>query len=194
MAKDDLNVEYIDQLTPFTEKVIEEMPTALEKGILRAAQHAEGVVKKVVRESFDHPTGQLSRSFRSTFLYSRGNEVAAGAFSDLIYAEIQDQGGTITPKTVSRLAVPVSDKAKKTAGLWPRHWPKGVLTYLVSKKKNEILAEVKRAKGGKTTIKPHYVLKRSVTIKGRGYIEKAKSIARPEIAEILGDAIDAVLE
>jgi len=69
------------------------------KGLLRAATHAEGELKSDISSSFSQGgTGQLSRNPKATLLQSRGRIKSAGAFLDLVYADIQDRGGVIYPK------------------------------------------------------------------------------------------------
>lgn len=153
--------------------------------VLRAAQHAEGEIRAVCYDVFpEGRTGALPRSFRATFIGRETNIVSAAARSDLVYAGIQDQGGTITPKSVQYLAVPVK---RLPVGKWPRHFSKDELKYIgKSRAGNPMLGKVgKRSK----RVEPYFVLVKSVTIKGRGYIAIAADRAAPGIEEIMAEGL-----
>lgn len=156
--------------------------------VLRAAQHAEGEVRAVIYETFpEGRTGALARSFRATFLGRDADGVTAAAVSsDLVYARIQDEGGTITPKTTKYLAVPLK---RLPVGKWPRHFGKDELTLIRSKRGNSILAKVTKTRGGREKIDPHFVLVPRVTIRGRGYVALAAERARPGIEEIMAEGL-----
>lgn len=161
--------------------------------VLRAAQHAEGEIRSVIYEVFpEGRTGGLARSFRATFIGRDVDGVTSAAVSsDLVYARIQDEGGTITPKTTQRLAVPLKRLA---VGKWPRHYAKDELTLIKSKRGNSILAKVTKTKGGKDKIDPHFVLVRSVTLRGRGYVAIAEARARPGIEEIMAEGLQRLVD
>lgn len=161
--------------------------------VMRAAQHAVGEVRSVLYEVFpEGRTGGLARSFREVFLgRDADGAVSAAVTSDLVYARIQDEGGTITPKTVKNLAVPLK---RLPVGKWPRHYGKDELTLIRSKRGNMILAKVTKTKGGKDRIDPHFVLVKRVTIKGRGYIAIAAARARPGIEEILEEGLQKLVD
>lgn len=161
--------------------------------VLRAAQHAEGEIRAVIYETFpEGRTGALARSFRATFLGRDADGVTSAAVSsDLVYARIQDEGGTIRPKTTQRLAVPLK---RLPVGKWPRHYGKDELTLIRSKRGNSILAKVTKTKGGKDKIDPHFVLVRQVTIKGRGYVAIAEARARPGVEEIMAEGLQKLVD
>lgn len=153
--------------------------------LLQAAVHAEGELKQSISELFSEGgTGALSRAPKAMLLEVDGTIKSAGAFLDLVYAGVQDLGGVIKPRNAKNLAIPLSSEAK-TPGKWPRTWAQGRLFPIKSRKGNRLLME--RLRGGK--IKPHFLLKRSVRIKGKGYVERARRAAESAIAEILGDGI-----
>lgn len=152
------------------------------KALLDAALHAEGELKQTIAEMFSSGgTGDLARNPKATLLEVDGEVKSSGVFMDLVYARIQDQGGTIYPKNVKNLSIPLSAEAK-TPGKWPRHWAPGKLRFHKSKAGNKLLVE-DTARG---KFKPHYVLKPSVTIRGRGHIKRAADAAAAGIAEIVG--------
>jgi hypothetical protein len=158
---------------------------ALRSGMLLASEHAAGTIRRTLRTMGQQRRGGLSRSFKATILVDEPGHIKGGAFSDLVYARIQDRGGTIRPKSVQALAVPLSEKAKNTVGLWPRHWPKGKL-FMIKTGRGIYLAEPTKSK---FKLNLHYVLMRAVGIKGTRYLDasrpdvllKAKQILQREV-------------
>lgn len=151
-----------------------------EKLALNAAQILVGEIRETVMEtssgstrSVSPRTGALARSFREEVKVAAG-VIRIGAFSDLVYAAIQDRGGRITPRTRKSLAIPMTSKA---AIRWPRDWPKDELfrprgkDYLASKK-------------GKKGIEVQYLLRKSVRIKPKDYLSKANDKALPKVAAL----------
>ena len=170
-------------------KYLEDVGIAIDQqmmtALLQAAVHAEGELKQSIADTFPSGgTGALARNPKAMLLETKGVVKSAGAFLDLVYALIQDEGGTIKAKTVKNLAIPLSNEAK-VPGKWPRTWAPKTLFFLKSKRGNKLLAE----RIGKGRIKPHYLLKPSVTIKGKGYVERARRSAEKIIAEIIGEHV-----
>ena len=81
-------------------------PAALAKAVLAGAQFAEGEIKRTLYDE-TQGRGELARSFHSRFLGWQGGDVSAEAYSDLVYARIQEDGGVIRPKHRKALAVPI---------------------------------------------------------------------------------------
>jgi len=158
---------------------------ALGRAVLKAANYAGGEIARTVIDEFPRGTGELARSFLPAKFVDASDELAAGALSDLVYADILDRGGTVKPKTAKALAIPISPQAKKR---WPRDWPDGVLTLIVSKRGTPLLIE---AKASRTIL--HYVLKQSVTIAPRHYVDAAAKRAEPQVHKILGESVKAAL-
>lgn len=124
------------------------------------------------------------------------NTVRTG--TGLVYARIQQEGGTITPKTVNYLAIPATKQLARS-GKWPRDFAKGELRKVVTDisignhswrglalvantktdQKRRTLAK-KRKQGGKSPRKTKtvnadgyrvlYALIRSAKITGRPYL------------------------
>lgn len=176
-----INIKLDGSIGAIIKKMSGSVGPASAKGVLRAANHAGGEIAQVVVEKFPGGTGQLAGSFLPATFVESTEGVAAGALSDLVHAGIQDKGGTIKPKTVKMLAVPISNIAKK---MWPRDWAKDELTLITSKKDNLILAGIDGKK-----ITPHYILKASVDIIGRNYVIEASQRARPRVNEIMNEEL-----
>lgn len=170
----------LDSFPAWVRRAAALVPKAMEEGALLAAEHAAGELREVVLQEFDTRTGTLAASWRARLVAAEDVSVTAGAFSDVVYARIQDEGGTIFPRTVKRLAVPL--KRSIPVGKWPRHFPKGAL----------FLNQQHQTLHDAGTGEPMFALKRHVTIPGRNYIEKARERAEPEIAEIIADATTRV--
>jgi hypothetical protein len=160
----------------------EELNPDLAKAVLKAANYGGGVVTETVFAKFPKGTSALARSFLpAKFISAPEGTIAAGAMSDLPYARIQDEGGTIRPKHRKTLAVPISKEAKTK---WPRDWPGKDLALIKSKRGNLLLIGAKEKE-----LTVHYVLKESVKIQGRNYLGDAKDEAAPVIEKMVGEDV-----
>lgn len=167
-----------------------DMVPALAAAVLRSAHLAAGTLAEVVVSRFPSGTNQLARSFPANvgFVQRTAGEVSARTFSPLPHARIQDQGGTIRPRTAKALAVPLTSEAKSR---WPRDWPAKQLRLIVLRGK-ALLVEV-LGKGKSARIKTHYVLKDQVTITGQHYVDEAKKRAIPKADQEVRNAIAALM-
>lgn len=145
---------------------------------LSAAQILVGEIREAIMDSPatarqlpNQRTGGLARSYREEVKVT-GGQWLIGAYSDLVYARIQDEGGRIFPSRMQRLAIPLTRKA---AIRWPRDWPRGKLF-----RRGNALTE----RRGKQLIN-HYALAKSVKITGKKYTERAKTTAMPQIAKLI---------
>ena len=183
-----IKVTVTDDATVVLEGIPEALTPELSKAVLKAANIAGGEIVLAVRDTTagsGTTTGALARSvLPAHFVEAPKGSVAAAADSDLIYAKIQDQGGTIHAKSVKNLAIPLTKEAR---GLWPRDRPAGELVFRKSKKGAALLVSA-------TTGEPQYVLKPSVTLKGKGYIAKAREASEELVIETLNEAVDAAVE
>lgn len=173
--------------------LLDNFDVALAGGLIDAAQYVEGIIKVQIFQKFKASTGMLARSFRAVPVLKEDKSLASGVFSDLIYAKVQNDGmqNIHSKRPGGYLAIPISDYVKKKVGFWPRDWPGDALFCYKSRKGNLLLAEKKGSTGD---IVNHYLLRKSVSIKGRHYIEEAKRQSEPGVEQILGDEVDAVLE
>ena len=152
------------------------------KAALRAANYAGG---KIAEEAYSRMNGKgtLARSFLPARFVERSDGIAAGALSTLVYAGIQDKGGTIHSKN-RMLSIPLSKKAEKR---WPRDF--GEELFLVKTKAGKALLAERIGSGKRARLLFHYVLKKSVDISPKGYIEAALDASSEGIREILDDVI-----
>lgn len=166
-----------------------DLPAALARGLLKAAYHVEHMIKAEVFETFpEGRTGALARSFRPVFLGREGDTLTAAVKSDLVYARIQDEGGTITAKSGKYLAIPLNRNIP--VGKWPRHFAKGELTFLQKKGGNPILAKIT----GKGNVKPMFALAPSVMIRAKNYLARAEKRAAPGVEEIIGATLSKLTD
>lgn len=177
-------------LAEFWDRAVKGLPEAMGKGVFAAAVDAVGVIDDKVKELFRPGTGDLRRSFQARFVTKTGKEISAGALSTLAYARVQDEGGTITPRTRRNLAIPINKGIPR--GLWPRqfgelHWRPSRSPRVTGLLVNN-LRKVKEK--GRTVEKfdVQYALVRSVTIRGKNYLAKAEPIVAERSAEILAEA------
>jgi len=183
-----VEVEVVNSPEAVLDSVADGINPAMARAALRAANYAGGAIAEVITERFSGGRGNLARSFLpAKFIERSGGQVSAGALSDLIYADIQDQGGDILPKTVSKLAIPLpgSSRARR---MWPRDWPRGKLFAFTSRRGNRILGE-RRGRGPRARLVIHYVLKPMVRILGKNYIAEAKERSATKVNEIFTEAI-----
>ena len=152
--------------------------------IMRIAEEATGIIRYVIatrwlaKSTWKVSTGALMKSFRPTLLKNTGigqpiREVQVGIFSNLVYAGIHEDGGTIEPRSAQHLAIPLTRSGRRTG---PRL--AGPLLAIISKKGNMLLM-VKAGKGFKG--KPRFLLRDSVTIKPKRYLKLSAKIINKKI-------------
>jgi len=189
----DVGIKYESNVEEYLESVTDEIDKELVKSLMLAAIHAEGELKETIAAVFSSGgTGQLSRNPKAVMLQTSGKIKSSAALLDLVYAGIQDEGGVIQAKSTKNLAIPISQEAK-VPGKWPRTWAPGRLTFIKSKAGNKLLAEI-TGKGKSQRIKPHYLLKPQVTIRGKGYVERARKAAEKGIRDIIGKHINIAIQ
>lgn len=184
-----IGIQITDTASPMLKKLQPSVSEHFAKNVLRAAQDAAGEIRKVIMSTSKGRTGKLARSFKAEFVSVGSGRVSAGAFSDLSYADIQDRGGTIRPKTMKRLAVPIMSGKNLPVGKWPRHFAKGQLTFIPRKGKAPLLAKVTR-----TRVTPLFVLMASVKIKPKRYLRAARPKAEAAAHKILGEHVTAAVK
>ena len=169
-------------------KNLDKLPTRvrsrISKRMILAAQFVRVEIINAIRTRLKSRTGALLRSWKVAPVIIEGsNRITTGVFSELPYAGIHDSGEpTIKPKTVKNLPIPLTPKAEK---LWPRDWPEGELTFVISKKGNKLLF----AEG-----KPQYVLKPSVKLKGTGYLKAARDASEDDVRSAIDTGIEEAIE
>ena len=150
---------------------------AVATALLRTAQDLEGAISLEVRERLTkRPRGALARSWRST-LTERDGELVARVASALPYAAIQDQGGTIRPRRGRWLAIPVEGPGGPRVGQGPRQFGRP-LRYVPTARGASLVETRGTGKRAKTITR--YVLRRSVTLTGVGYLDAAVRQVDPE--------------
>lgn len=173
--------------------VAKQLPEGLQRGVLLGAEVVAGEIRLAIRNKLRQHTGRLGRSFRATLRQpKRKGEVRAGAYSDLVYAGIQDEGGTVTASSARALTIPLSDRAKAAsrAGRGARDFPKPLSLVWPRGATKGFLVEARR---GRETIF-HYLLKRSVQIPGVEYLDAAVEASEEQVAEILDAELSKSIE
>ncbi len=174
----------IDQASPVFTKIADGMKPAYVKGLLRAGEMVASEIKRNIGDTFggkgNRLTGALRRSFKVSLVQSPDGDVAAGVFSELPYAAIQNRGGRITAKGAA-LTVPVGPGKNLPVGTRARDLD---LDFIPRKGKPPLLA---KTENGKLTA--YYVLVKSVYIKPTWYIDDAAEDSQEAVREILDEAI-----
>lgn len=165
--------DWVTKLTP-----------AKAKEVLRLANVAGGHIAELAyARLIKHGTGTLAKSFLPARFVESSKGVAAGALSDLPYAQVQnDTQTTITGKN-GKLAIPLTPEASK---LWPRDWPSKDLTLIVGDGGKAVLATKQGDK-----LKAQYALVSSVVIKGTHYIDDAAELTRTDAKTETSDRLVA---
>ncbi len=144
--------------------------------------HATG--KTVGKDRGVHKTrGNLARSWqKGTTTYVGGDpQITLG--SELKYAAIHEEGGTIRPVSARFLTVPISKSAdRRRASDFPE-------AFVLKSKTGDLF--IARAAG--KNLELLYALKTSVDIPARRYVTNAIEDSRPEMDRIFDRAIDALI-
>ena len=173
---------------------LRDIGTSLEQQLRESALIGEAAnvlldaVKASVRQTFRNQTGALENSFSVRFIRSADGENVAAVVSDSPYAVIQDEGGTILPRRGRHLAIPIPG-AGVPRGKWPRDFARGELTFITSRRGNKLLARVSR-----NGIKPMFVLKERVTLKGTDYLKRAAVAAAAPVADVIERGVTLAIE
>lgn len=187
----------VGEVRSFMARASQRLRPALVKAVLRAAQFATGEIRRTLYSRDITSRGGLARSFRERLVAEGGDIVGAESYSDLVYARIQEEGGTILPRVRKTLAVPLSF-AKVAPGKWPRHFPKEgpqALHLIPRPGKPPLLAQVRKNKKGETlSVKPIFVLVPKVTLKPQGYIAETARRIGDEVQTIVSEGVDEALE
>jgi len=153
-----------------------DFPKEIRKELMRAAVEGAGLIRETIMTDWlsgtnsGVSTGKLARSFKPTLLESRVGGYGVGIFSDVVYAAIHEDGGTIWPSTARNLAIPLTRAARRVR---PRQYPEK-LRFAITPLGNKVLAKQLKKK-----IKPVYLLVDQVTIRPQHYLKKsAKKINR----------------
>lgn len=165
-----LRTEISNTAHKFLAELGQDLGGVMNRELFQAAEKGAGIIRETInrewldRSTWKLSTGNLARSFKPTMLRSGNNRYAAGIFSDVVYAAIHEDGGTIYPSRAKNLAIPLTRTARRVA---PMNFPKK-LRFAITPLGNKVLAIQM-----KTKIKPQYLLEPSVQIRGKKYLSKS---------------------
>lgn len=183
-----IHVRTIGDARKYVASVHGKLSASLATQALQAATILQREIRTVLYSTVKRGrSGGLARSFQVSLIETRPNRARAGVFSSLSYARIQDEGGTIKPRSVRNLAVPVG---RQTLGKWPRNWPRGSLQYIPIKAPRAVAGLFE--KRGKKLI-PRYWLVPSVQLKPMSYLRRAMTQAAPALKERLRNGVQAAI-
>lgn len=140
-------------------------------------------------------TGALARSIQTVNDAQKGR-----VFTNLVYARVQQEGGTIKAKNKKYLAIPnPKNTALRRSGKWPRDFPKGTFNFITSEGGNgllvwaEKLGKGKRRKGklGSQIGEVAFILRRYVRIPQRRYLLATEEDTRFYADQILRHVTEA---
>lgn len=151
---------------------------ALETANLLTSEVRDSIAGWTSTSRYNLSRGRLAESFKPT-LQHRGKQVVSyGTLSKSRYAHIQDQGGTIRPVRRKFLTIPLTAEARSKSAL-----DYGDTLFGPAKIFGTLLL-FKRVGRSNDVIRPQYILRTSVTIKAKGYLETALRRATPKIKNI----------
>lgn len=158
--------------------------------LLACAQHAEGQIKEEAQKTFEPGTGNLMRSFKAQMLSKKGSTLTAGAVSDLVYAGIQNDGGTIRSSRGPNkyLAIPMPGR-DIPLGKWPRDYPKGALHIGIAPIPYRLGLVLMDSTG-----QVMFNLAKKVKLKPKKYIEKAQEKSSKEWPRIFNEKLAELIE
>ena len=184
----------VDGLEVF-QRISDQLQGSLPKSVFAAAVVGAGILSEKTRDVFKPGTGDLSRSFQAAPSKSeRANEYSAEAYSELVYAGIQDSGETIRPKTRKNLAIPVNGVKR---GTWPRNYSqRSKLVFVPSRRGGNVTGVLgiprrSRGKGARRRIlEIKFVLMKQVTIPKTDYVASSIPAIEKEAVDIIVNGID----
>ena len=178
---DAFKVEFKGSVEQWVSDLIPAVAEAQAKSMLPAAEMAAGAVRASIFEAFPGSRGGMARSYTATLLRPKDGHLRSGAVSDLVYARIQDEGGTITPKNAKALTIPISDQAKRLSerGIGARAFPAELSLVWPKGRRTGMLVESMQDR-----TKLHYVLSKRVTLPGKNYLDDAAQHVAPLLVEL----------
>lgn len=168
-------------------------------GVSQMSAMSSRLVDSYSRERDAYRTGNLLRSLQvqaqgggtgDTVFDMEKMSVTVG--SSVAYAATQDDGGTIFPKSVKYLAVPLN-LAVKVRDKWPRDFADDALTFRPNRKGGRSVGWLFDAEDGKLGLGtgPLFALVPSVEIEGKGMRDAAIRETEAELEGIYRDWIES---
>ena len=182
----ELNPDLAEMLGEIANRIPEDF---LLQPMLAEAELLRGDIVRSIYDSAQNPKGDLARSFEVELIDKGEESVSVGVFSDLVYAEIQDEGDTISPKK-KWLAYPHKDAKSYVGVRWPRDFPDGQLSFALSKHDPSGTAYL--FEDGRK--KPVFILKKEVEIPGLKYLDKARTLWESHLEKNLDQHIGVSFE
>ena len=188
-----------ENMADFLHNVADQITPQTAKSMIQAGLILVGEIDRSILERAETTSGAagLRGSWDASFVTKDRKSIAVGVFSDLSYAQIQDEGGTVVARNVRNLAIPNKwdPSVKIRRGQWPRHIQKaqpgsaGGL-YFHKGKKAAVLMWQTGTERDPAKDKVYFILKRSVDIPGLGYLDPAVAKMDKHMDDIFGDQFD----
>lgn len=164
----DFNEDFLAQVTAaFGEDVLD--ARLYEQAFTAALETIQAeVVRSTMARLAKDPTGELARSWEVAVGVS-GSEVSGSVRSEVPYARIHNEGGTVRPRRGKYLAIPLRPPLPRGAGrrMMPRHDATPMRAWR-SRRGNLLLWDVSRSPP-----QPRYLLRRETQIPATRYIDIA---------------------
>ena len=182
----ELNPDLAEMLGEIANRIPEDF---LLQSMLSQGEMLRGKIVRAIMNAASEPKGDLMRSFQVELMDKGDKSVSVGVYSDLVYAEIQDEGGRIEPKK-EWLAYPHKDAKSYVGVRWPRDFADGLLEFKLSKHdpaNTAYLFQEGRAK-------PVFILKKLVKIPGLNYLNDAINEYEQDVEKDLDQHIGLTFE
>jgi hypothetical protein len=153
--------------------------------------HSEAYrTQNLLRSIQVHGPGQGGNAH--TIFDLKPTEVTVG--SSVKYARIQSEGGTIKPRTVKALAIPLT-RQLKVANKWPRDYPKDELSFIPAKSPGKTIGYLVDEDGSLGFGEgPLFALVRSVTIRPKHLARAGREYVLLELDGIYEDWVNHIAE
>lgn len=161
---------------------LEQVKRELTLQMFRALTVLETAIKQNIRSKsgLKVRTGALLNSVKKDVYEEGGAVVGEVGTEGVPYARIHEFGGTIRPKNAQNLTIP-TDVNRRADGT-----PKMSIQDVFATKKAFIAKGVVFLKKGAGNIEPMFILKKSVTIPARPYIQPALAAKKDKILKDFG--------
>lgn len=169
---------------------LREVKQGLKLQMFRALTILEAAIKDNIRSKsgLKVRTGRLLNSVKKEIVEEGDTLYGEVGTEGVPYAGIHEFGGTITPKNAQNLTIPTSRNRRADGS------PRMSIRDVFATKKAFIAKGIVFLKKSKDDIEPMFILKKSVTIPARPYIQPALAAKKEQILKDFGLFLVAAFE
>jgi len=168
---------------------LEQAKGLVNQAILMSLKEAVAWVTRDAKLGAPIRSGRLRASIRGRVEMGLAGGGLGIVGSNVIYARIQELGGTVKARNVQFLTIPVG-AAKTPAGVTRREARSFPNTFVIQGRSGSLVIMQRHGRGAR----PLFVLKRSVRLEPRPYLAPALERNRPAIRQRFGREVKTALE